>query len=418
MALFSTFYISRIQGHRVLSDARRKIGVLQDLIVDLNSERPKVIAAKIKIGYQSINVDFSNIEILKEKGKYVIICKHIEEMDISPEHTLVIGKNILDKQIVDIDGRKLVRVNDIRLVMISTGTFIIAVDVGVEGLFRRLSIAKPLNKLIKPFGRNLPSNLILWDDVATINFENGGIKLSKTQEKLSTLHPSDLADIIEDLDRQAQLAVFNSLNEEQAADVLEEMETDAQVSLLENMPKEKAADVLEKMPADEVADILDELDDEKMEELLGEMEAEASKEVRELMEYPDNTVGSLMSTDYISFKEDMTVEEAINELRRTKPESNTIYYLYVLDNFDRLIATVSLRDMIVAAPDIKLKEIMNSSVIDVEDYDKFDSLGEIITKYNLLAIPVINRESQMMGIVIIDDVVYTLLKSRKRKAMF
>jgi len=147
------------------------------------------------------------------------------------------------------------------------------------------------------------------------------------------------------------------------------------------------------------------------------MENTASQEVRELMDYPENTVGSLMSTDFFSFKESMTVDETLRELRRLKPEPDSIYYLYVLDKDEHLIATVSLRDLIIAEPNIKLSQIMNRDVIKIVDTDKIDSLAELITKYNLIALPVVNKELKMEGMVIIDDVVYTLLKTRKKKTL-
>jgi Mg2+ transporter MgtE len=321
----------------------------------------------------------------------------------------------LTKQIVDIDGRKLVRVNDLRLASLEAGVLVVAVDVGIEGLLRRLGIAKQVKKILKPFSKSVPSKLILWDEVETIDFTNKGIKLSKAFSKLSTLHPSDLADIIEDMDSKTQAEIFASLDEEKAADVLEELETDAKIKVLESLSVEKAADVLEKMPADEVADLLDEIDEDKAEELLDEMENEASEEVRELMEYPDTSVGSLMATDYISFSDKMTVNDTILELRRLKPESDTIYYLYVVDSRERLIGTVSLRDIIVSCPDTTLSSIMNKNVIHVCDNDKIDSLAEIISKYSLLAIPVVDEEMKMMGVVVIDDVVYDLMKRKKRK---
>jgi Mg/Co/Ni transporter MgtE (contains CBS domain) len=135
------------------------------------------------------------------------------------------------------------------------------------------------------------------------------------------------------------------------------------------------------------------------------------------MDYPENTVGSLMSTDFFSFKESMTVDETLRELRRLKPEPDSIYYLYVLDKDEHLIATVSLRDLIIAEPHIKLSQIMNREVIKIVDTDKIDSLAELITKYNLIALPVVNKELKMEGMVIIDDVVYTLLKTRKKKTL-
>ena len=415
MPTFSTFYLSRIINKKVYSQSGDVVGNLKDLVVDMSGEKPLVIAAKVKFGFKSILIDYKNFTITKIKGQYHIVCQHISETAIESAHTLFLVKHVMDKQIVDIEGRKLVRVNDLRLTVVSFGTFVVAVDIGYEGLLRRLSMAKPLKILLKPFKVGLPAKLILWDDVATIDYSQEGIKLIKTQSKLKTLHPSDLADILEDLDQKTQTAVFSSLDEEQAADVLEELETDAQVALLENLPVNKAADVLDKMPADEVADILDDLEDEKAEELLSEMEADTREDVRDLMEYPENQVGSLMTTDYIAFLEEMTVEDTIAELRRLRPESNTVYYLYVLDNVGRLVASVSLRDIVVSQPGVQLKSIMHRNVVRVQDDDKLDSLAEIISKYNLLAIPVVDNKHTMMGMVIIDDVIFTLLKARKRK---
>jgi len=415
MISVSTFYLSRIIGNKVYSDSQKVLGKLLDLVVDVNSIRPKVIAVKIKIDNTVRIIDSVNFSISKQKGQYVLLCSLVKDMELSQENTMFLVRHVLDRQIVDMDGRKLVRVNDLRLANLSNGTYVVAVDVGVEGLFRRLGIAKPAKRMLKPFGMSIPSKLILWDEVAAVDFSHAGIKLSKSYSKLSTLHPSDIADIIEDLDRNTQIAIFKSFDEEQAADVLEELEPDAQITVLENLSLEKAADVLEKMPADEVADILDEMEEEKAEELLSEMESEASEEVRELMEYPDNTVGSLMTTDFISFNEKTTIDETINELRRLKPEPDTIYYIYVLDDIGRLVATVSLRDIVISEPGTMLSQVMNRKVIRVSDNDKIDSLNEIISKYNLLAVPVIDEQEQMVGVVVINDLVYSLLRSRRKK---
>jgi magnesium transporter len=416
MISVSTFYLSRVLGNKIASNTNKSLGKILDFIVDTNAIRPKIIAVKVKIGNSYKNLDFSYFEISEQKGQYVLKCTEVKELLQLPESNMLLVKHVLDRQIVDMDGRKVVRVNDIKIAVLANGVYTVAVDVGAEGLLRRLGIAKPLKKLLKPIGLNIPSKLILWDEVAAIDFSHAGIKLSKEYSKLSTLHPSDLADIIEDLDRNAQIAIFSSLDEEKAADVLEELETEAQINVLESLSIEKAADVLEKMPADEVADILDEMQEEKAEELLKEMDSEASDEVRELMEYDDDTVGSIMSTEYISFNENKTVDEILLELRRLKPESDSIYYLYVIDNAERLIATVSLRDIVIADPGTRLNEIMKRKVISILDSDDIDSLAELISKYNLLAIPVVDEKSVILGIVIIDDVVHRLLKAKRRRS--
>ncbi len=415
MSTIKTFYLSRVLGSRIFSSELDVIGKLEDIIVDVSYERPKIVAVKIKTKKNHQEFDSGPFDLIKRQGKYYLVCKDLKPINLSKINHVYLAKQILDRQIVDVNGRKVVRVNDLRFAMIPSGTFLVAVDVGIEGLLRRLGLAKPLKFILKPLGLTIPSKFMPWDEVEHINLPNLSIKISSPYSKLLTLHPSDIADIIEELDRNSQIDFMNTIDEEKAADVFEELEQDVQISLLENLPVHKAADVLEKMPADEAADILDDLDKEKAEELLNEMEKEASDEVRELMEYPENTVGSLMTTDFIAFKKELTVQQTIEELRKLKPESDSIYYLYVLDNDEKLLGTVSLRDLIVSEPDTKLIDIMNQRVIKLQDYDKIDDLAEIISKYNLLAIPVVDSYSKLLGMILIDDVVFTLLKSRKRK---
>jgi CBS domain-containing protein/sporulation protein YlmC with PRC-barrel domain len=404
-----SFYLSRVLNAKVRTPNGKQIGILHDFIAT-SAERPKVVACIVKMSGALKILDWNQCSIDKEKG-YRVSCGQAVEIPI-PEHAIYLKKHIMDKQIVDIDGKKVVRVNDVRLASISSGLFVMAVDVGVEGLLRRLDIAKPLKSI---FGKHITSKLILWSNMEAIAPPLSNLKLSTSSSKLNTLHPSELADIIEELDINTRTAIFNALDHERAADVLEELEADTQSSILDQMPVDKAADLLEKMPADEVADILDDLEEDKAEELLQEMEQEASAEVRELMEYPEHSVGSIMTTDFISFKETMTVDEVIKELRRRKPESDTIYYLYVLDEEEKLTATVSLRDLIISAPETKLEQIMKEKIVYVYDTDPINSLVDIISKYSLLGVPVVDQDMVMLGVVIIDDVVYELLKPKKRK---
>ena len=415
MAFVSTFYFSRIIGKKVYSQSGSPIGKLKDLIVDMDFARPKVTAVRLSTAKGLAVFDFSSFKIEKIKGQYRLQSSELKDYQQDGKKVVYLAKNILDRQIIDMNGRKLVRVNDLRLAVLSSGTYLIAADVGFEGFFRRLGIAKPLKVIFKPIGISLSSHLILWDEVETVDFEHAGIKLSKNYSNLEKLHPSDLADIIEDMDRHTQIAVLSSIDEEKAADVLEELEPGFQKSMLENLPVDKAADLLEKMPADEAADILDELEEEKAEELLKEMENEASEDVRELMDYPDNSVGSIMTTDYILFDENETVDNTIKELRRLKPEPDTIYYLFVVNASEKLVATVSPLDIIVAEPETKLCEIMNSNIICVSDEDKMESLSELITKYSLLAIPVVDSDKHMLGVVIINDLIHNLLKNRRKR---
>lgn len=419
MTSFTTFYLSRILGRKVFDETGRTLGIVKDLLIDTNYSnfsdgRPLVQGVKLKLKNKIGVYAFHHFRIEKSKGKLIVTCNRLIELSADTIHQgLFLAEVILDKQIVDLNGRKLVRVNDIRLVSVTVGTFAVAVDVGAEGLLRRIGIVGPLKFFLSIFHISIPSKFIIWDDVEAVDFSKMNIKLSKSYSKLHTLHPSDLADIIEEMGKKISADVFSALDEEKAADVLEELETDTQIHIIESLPVEKVADVLEKMPADEVADILDALEDEKAELLLNEMESESSQEVRELLEYPENSVGSLMNTEVLSFNENSTVEEVLSEFRTKKPEADALYNLFVTDDREELLATFSLRDIVVSPPDIAVNQIMKTDPVFLYDYQKIDDIAEIISKYNLLAIPVVDKSNQLQGMVIIDDVVEDLINKRR-----
>lgn len=411
----STFFLSYITGKRIISPEGKTLGTLKDLIADPVFARPKIIAAVISSKTGEKTIDFSCIKMANVKDKHLLICSEVKPVIIEGDNVFYLNRQVLDKQIVDMNKKRLVSVNDIKLAILPAGTFVVAVDAGLEGRLRRLGIAKPVKNLLKLFDVSVPRYMVLWDDVETVNFGEAGTGLSKSVLKLRSLHPSDMADIIEDMGHAAQVDVFSAMDTERAADVLEELESDTRESLLESIPAEKAADVLEVMPADEVADILDEIGKDRSEALLQEMDSETSDEVRELMEYKDYEVGSLMTTEYICFRDNEKVEDALRTLRRIKPESDTIYYLYVVSEIGELKATVSLRDIVVSDIETNLADIMNKDVIYVYDTDRIESLVDMMNKYNLLAVPVVDSDKILLGVVIINDVMFNLLRSRRKK---
>lgn len=404
----NNFYLSRILGNRVYSPDMKVIGRLSDLGVINELKSPHVTTAKVKTRNGIKDYNFKNFSITKQNGQYVLVCNKIEEY--TSTNTMFLRKHILDQQIIDVNGRKVVRVNDVSLSSLEKGAYVVAVDIGIDGLLRRIGIAKPL----KMIGLKFSAKLMLWNDVEAIITSNENIVLSKTYDSLSILHPSDLADIIEDFDVKTGLTIFSSLDNATAADVLEQMEADAQVSFIESLSADKAADVLEEMPADEAADILDGMDEEKVEELLNSMEKEASDEIRELLEYNSDAVGSLMSTDFVSFKNNETINEAIESLRKLKPEEDEMFNLYVVDKNDKLIGTLSLRDLIISDPTSKIGDIMNKNFKWMFDTDNINDLIKNVSKYNLVAIPVTDHEMNLLGNVIINDIIYELLKNKRK----
>lgn len=422
MTALVTFYLSQILGTKIIARDGEIIGKVTDLLVTTSqadtADPARTIVVSIKSGTRKLPVyyDIRQFEIIKI-GKQLSVRSTVETPVMDPELSgnLSLRENILDKQIVDLTGRKLVRVNDVRLVSLPSGTFVVAADVGAEGLVRRLGVINSVKALTSAVRLTIPSKFILWEDVDTLDTSNFNIKLGKPLARLQMLHPSDMADIIEELGRNNRTEVFSSLDEEKAADVLEEMEPRMQVDMIESLPVAKAADVLEKMPADEAADILDLLEDEKAEQLLSEMEKESSVEVRELLGYSGRKVGSIMSTDFISFHENETVAQALSAIREMKPEEPVLYNLFIVTHGGKLLATLSLRDLVVSEPSVVLKEIMHEDPHCVEDLDNLDSLAEMVSKYNLLAIPVVNRNKILEGMVVIDDIVDDLLGERKTR---
>jgi flagellar motility protein MotE (MotC chaperone)/sporulation protein YlmC with PRC-barrel domain len=408
----TTIYFSRLLGSSLASEDEGPIGKLLDLVVDVGGQRPRVVAASVRTGEGDRLIDFSPFRIKRRGGRFLLSAPEAKDAFLPAENLLYIKRHLLDKQIVDVDGRKLVQVNDLVLDSTASGSYLVAVDVGLEGRLRRLGLSRPLARLARLFKKTLPSKLILWNEVEAVDFSSTQIKLSKAYSKLDGIHPSDLADILEELDHESRVALFNSLDEERAADVLEELQPEVQVKLLENLDEEKAADVLEKMPADEVADILDELKTEKAERLLAEMETEPSSEVRSLMAYPDDTVGSLMSKDYVFFNQSMKVADALAELRAVKPEAEMVYSLYVLDARGKYVATVSLRDIVVADPEARLGEIMNSVTDPLHDTDGAGDLAELMIKYKLHTAPVVDASGKMAGAIVIEDVLEYVMKKR------
>ena len=421
MTSLTTFYLSRLIGCKIFDYRENILGQILDVYVhvpaslsDLDSVKPQVIGFIIKVDGKRINAILKEFQIVKFGIRYKVQCQSLTTApDSSFTEALLLKEYILDQQIVDITGRKLVRVNDIRMMAIPSGAYVVAVDVGTEGLLRRIGIDRPLNKLLAKFKTTIPSKFILWDNVETIDLKTRSIQLWKTRSKLNTLHPSDLADIIEELSRSSMTSVFSTLDDEKAADVLEELELKEQIHIIENLPIEKAADLLEKMPANEAADLLEELEDEKTEQLLHEMEPESSDDVRELLEYPGSSVGSLMTTNVLTFTILQKVSDVLAFIKANQPEMESLYTLFVVNAEFELLGTFTMRDLLISDGQTLLKDVMDKRTTSVNDYEKLDSLSEIVSKYNLLAVPVTNDKNELEGMVVVDDIIDDLLGKRK-----
>ncbi|SEG05819.1 PRC-barrel domain-containing protein [Caloramator fervidus] len=392
------------------------LGKVIDVIVTADEHLPVVCGIKLKNRNSLKEIAFKTLDIYKDKKKYKLIVDGYYEYK-SEKNYYSLSNDILDKQIVDINGKRVVRVNDLRLAEIGNGYKLVAVDIGFRGLLRRLGVLEFVEFILSKFGIRLSNSLIIWDNVEPIQGQIDRITLSIPYKKLKSLHPADIADILEELDARYRSNIFKTFDAKLAANTLEEFEDEYQADLVENIDANMAREIFDNMPNDEVADILEDVDEEHVEKILEKMDKEDAEEIKELLDYDDNTVGSIMTKDYIAFNQNETVDGVIKNLRETKPSSDIAYYLYVVDDEGRLVGVVSLRDLIVSEADAKLKDIMKDNVIYVYDEDTLDDLTELVTKYELLAIPVVDKNRVLLGMAILNDIVDEVLLPRWKKIL-
>jgi CBS domain-containing protein/sporulation protein YlmC with PRC-barrel domain len=408
------FFLSKALYKKVYDEFGESIGKLYDIYVTTEEGLPRAIAYKIKKDGEMYNYEFKNINFYNDNGKVVIRCNEAREIMLR-KYSYLLSKNLLDRQIVDINGKKLVRVNDLRIAEIAGELRVIAVDTGIMALGRRLGAEQLFKDAYKLLKMKPADSLIMWDNVESLEMVNDNLKLSVTYKKLSKLHPADLADILEEMDINYRKKVFESLDENLAADTLEEIDPEIQADIIESLSQSKTSEVLDNMPNDEIADILDEVDEEVAERILLNMEKDDADQVRSLMLYEDETVGSIMNKDFISFNINITVGETIELLREIKPEEEVMHYIFIVDEEEKLQGVISLRDLIMADSSCKIKDIMSTEVISIADSDYIEDAIEIAVKYDLLSLPVIDNNKKLCGIIIMNDIVEDILVPTWRK---
>ncbi len=294
-------FLSQIIGRPVRDPADEPLGTVADLIVAIGDQYPPVTGLVVKNEGRKIFVPWRSVERLDAAGARL----RVRTIDIGkfqrrPDEILLKG-DLLDKQIVDIEGRKVIRVNDVSLDEVEGSYRVVAVDVGAAGLLRRLG--SPWVTLARNMKLPVPARYIDWQDVDPLESTIAGIQLRVPHAKLAQLHPSDLADILEDLAPRDRAGVLAALNDEAVADAMEEMEPDTQVDVLEDLAPERAADILEEMSPDDAADLVADLDQDTRDEILSHMEADEAEEVQELLGYPEDSAGGIMTTEYVALEE-------------------------------------------------------------------------------------------------------------------
>jgi len=320
-----------------------------------------------------------------------------------------LGRNLLDRKVVDTVRKKVVRVNDIELEEREGALHVAGVEVGLRGLLRHLRGERLAEAVAARLGAVLPHEVVPWEAIEPLETELTRAKRHAVYTKLAKLHPADIADIMEELNPSERAAVVAALDEATAAEAITEAEPEVQASVVQMMEPEKAADILEEMEPDEAADILSDLPEAKAEELLETMEPAEAQEVEELLEHEEDTAGGLMTTEHVAMRPDLTVAEAVRRIREEAKDAETIYYLYVTDPAERLLGVFSLRELILAEPALPLERLMTREVVSVRPETGLREVAELCTKYNLLALPVVSGEGELLGIVTVDDVLNLIL---------
>ncbi len=329
---------------------------------------------------------------------------------IADADALYLIKDLFDKQIVDVDGRKVVRINDLEVANTGGTLRVVAADIGVSGLLRRLGAGRLAPQLVD----RVPRTLIAWDNVAPITDLNPSrVQLAVSESRLSRLHPSELAEIISDLSAQDATRVVKSLDDETAADAFEHLDADVQQSIIRDLGDDRAADIIEEMDSDDAADLLGELDEEQRAALLAKIEdRDYAEQLEELVEYEPDTAGGLMTTDYVWIYPHRTTEATIAKIRELGPESEFIYYLYVTDPHRKLLGVISLRTLLLSLPTAFIHKLMESDVISVAPSMSAEDVAATIARYDLLAVPVVDEHDRMLGIVTVDDAIDAILPEK------
>jgi len=397
-------YLSQVINNRIEDAADNYVGRLKDILIKPSSGKydpVKLILVKSKAG--DFCIDFKYVDNFTKKDLSVnVLGDKLVKMEIPKNEYTWIVRDILDKQIVDIEGARVVRVNDLRLNKIKGDTNVVAIDISFKGLLRRLGFSwADVFNILKV-------NLIDWTKAQAVE---GGVKIQTLAKELDTLHPADLANIIEDLTLKQREELVSSMDEKSAAEVVEELDPELQKILFNNLGPKKASNILKKMSIDEIVDLMQVLPKNEVDEYLSYLEKHQKKNVEVLIEYDDDTAGGLMTTDCVKTLPGWDLNKVINEIKEKSSGMRSLLYVYVVDKDNKFLGAVSLRRLLLTEDKTKkvseiFKSLSSTSVLGVDD--DLDEIMELMTKYNLFTAAVLDEDGKMLGIVTIDDVMREL----------
>jgi magnesium transporter len=334
---------------------------------------------------------------------------------IPSDGLLLLKRDLLDQQIIDIHGRKVVRVNDVELESTPVNSHllmnVVAVDVGARGAVRRLSKGIVPSFTLRALLERIPPRVIPWQFVDLLETDPARrVKLKIAYKGLAQLHPADIADIVEDLAPAERESVFETIDEEVAAEALEEIDPHIQVSIVESLDKDRAADIVEEMDPDAAADLLGDLEEKHSDEILQEMEPAERHEVTQLLEFKENTAAGRMTTEFISVAETAVVDDAIEALKRFEGSREALATIYLTGPAEKLVGVVPLVKIAISSPAIQLSELSEPYIACAPDTPQ-DQVAALFDKYNLITLAVVDEHGRIAGIITADDVI-TMLRHR------
>jgi magnesium transporter len=393
-------FLSDILKKKVINSRGQHLGLIADAVAELVEPYPIVTGLILKQGTRnSALLPWENVLSIGEDACVANISPH-DLLGYKQRSNAVLLKDaLMDKQVVDINGARIRRVNDLQFLQAHQVLHLIHVDVGFRGLMRRVGLTKPMDKMMQMlFDYTLSDQLISWKFAQPL-FSPDLLRLNIAQNRLSQIHPADLADILEDLDVRRRSAVFQALDKETAAETLEETDPKIQVSLITDLNSAQASDIIEEMSLSEATDLLGDLPKAKAKRILKEMEKDVAEDVKELLAHPEKEAGGMMTTSFVRFRPSTTVRQAMETIRREGEDADLIYYAYITDEKEHLLGVVTLRDLLLASPDTPLNDIMDARIISVKLDDNDATIADNFVKYGMMAIPVVDAKERLQGVI-------------------
>ncbi len=405
-------FFTELLAMPVLDVRGRRIGRVKDAALVPLVHSSRIDRVLVGGGYAWFVVRYDQIRTLDLKRGI-----QLSDEQLTPyhddEYMLRIGRDLLDQQIIDVTGRKVVRVNDITMGIQKDGErdvlYVQEVDIGIRSILRRVLQGVVPRMWIRRLQQPIPPNSIRWELCNVVEPDPlRRLRLNISYEKLEQMHPADLADIVEDLGPAEREAIFETIDSEAAADALSEVDPKMQVSILESLEPEKAADIVEEMAPDEAADLLSELEEQASEDILDEMDSAPKTEVRELLEFHEDTAGGMMNTEFVALHDNASVTDAMAALRGNEDLLESLNTLFLVDGDERLTATIPLARLFVTTGNARLQDLAMETLIQVSVDEKQDRITELFDKYNLLTLPVVDEDGKLAGVITADDIISVL----------